>query len=212
MPREHNRTSADFRRELNLVRIRRRREIQPTIECRIEMLAAHLHHWRPWHNANRFEIGHRSEPDLPGMNRERIGSVSSQRRLDRSGLAILTVILLGLASRRFPWLVPTFLHDYPGDAFWATAAYLGSILIWPGIRIRFAAAAALAISFGVEISQLYHAAWIDAIRDTLFGRLILGSGFDGIDLVAYALGVLLAMIMDRFLIMRSSLSGKRIGK
>ncbi len=46
----------------------------------------------------------------------------------------------------------------------------------------------------VELSQLYHAPWIDSIRQTTLGGLILGFGFLWSDLACYALGVLAEII------------------
>ncbi|CKH20539.1 Protein of uncharacterised function (DUF2809) [Streptococcus pneumoniae] len=39
------------------------------------------------------------------------------------------------------------------------------------------------------MSQLYHAEWIDNIRATTLGGLVLGYGFLWSDLVAYTIGV-----------------------
>jgi len=118
----------------------------------------------------------------------------------RLSLAIVVVIFLGLASRRYPWLFPAMLGDYPGDALWATSAYLGVVFVSPSISLRIAAAVALAISFGVEFSQLYHAPWIDSVRDTTAGRLVLGSGFDPVDLAAYVVGVVIGGVIHYGLI------------
>lgn len=118
--------------------------------------------------------------------------------------ALAAVIVTGLASRRVPWLFPAILRDYPGDAFWAMAAYLGVVLAWPRSEVPHASMAALTISFAVESSQLYHAVWIDAVRRTVFGRLVLGSGFDRYDLVAYVTGVAIAAAADWSLVMRRS--------
>ena len=49
--------------------------------------------------------------------------------------------------------------------------------------------AALTFSYGIEISQLYHAPWIDALRAYSLGGLILGFGFLWSDLVCYSVGV-----------------------
>ncbi len=125
---------------------------------------------------------------------------------------LAVVIASGLASRRYPRFVPGMLHDYPGDALWAMAAYWGVVLLWPRISIGGAALSAAVISLAVELSQIYHAEWIDAIRRTLFGRLVLGSGFDWIDLVAYAAGTILAAIMDRWFLERSGQATERIEK
>jgi hypothetical protein len=58
------------------------------------------------------------------------------------------------------------------------------------------AAVALAICFAVEASQLVHTPALDALRATTPGRLVLGSGFDPRDLLAYAGGVLAALALD----------------
>jgi hypothetical protein len=41
----------------------------------------------------------------------------------------------------------------------------------------------------IELSQLYHSNWIDAIRQTTLGGLVLGYGFLWSDLLAYTIGV-----------------------
>jgi len=46
----------------------------------------------------------------------------------------------------------------------------------------------LALAFAVEVSQLYHAPWIDSIRSTTLGGLVLGFGFLWTDLVCYLVG------------------------
>lgn len=127
-------------------------------------------------------------------------------------ILLLMVIAKGLASRRSSWLASTILGHYPGDACWAVAAYLGLILIFPKASFVHAAIGAMAISFAVEISQLYHAAWIDSIRRTTFGRLLLGSGFDLIDLAAYFVGTILASITDLLILKRNRHATERIGK
>jgi len=50
---------------------------------------------------------------------------------------------------------------------------------------------ALALAFGIELSQLYQAPWINRARDTTVGALILGFGFRGADLVCYTVGIAL---------------------
>ena len=55
---------------------------------------------------------------------------------------------------------------------------------------------AVAFSAAIEISQLYHAPWIDSIRQTTVGGLILGFGFLWSDLVCYALGVAIGVTIE----------------
>lgn len=88
-------------------------------------------------------------------------------------------------------------RDVVGDALWA------AMIVWlvsaaaPAARLAMRSAAALAVCVAVELSQLYHAPALDALRNTTAGQLVLGSGFDPRDLLAYAGGVLAAAIVDR---------------
>lgn len=102
--------------------------------------------------------------------------------------ALVGVILLGLASRRFPGLLPAALGKYPGDALWALMAFVGWAVVFPTAPSWKIAAAALGTAWAVEFSQLYQADWIRSIRATTLGRLALGTGFVPGDLVAYAVG------------------------
>jgi hypothetical protein len=85
---------------------------------------------------------------------------------------------------------------YGGDTLYATLVYLLVGLIWPRAAIRRVGLAALGLCAAVEISQLYHAPWLDAIHATTPGRLVLGSGFLWSDLVCYAVGVVLGVAVD----------------
>lgn len=103
----------------------------------------------------------------------------------------------GLASRRYPWLLPAGLGSYPGDALWAVLVLLAIAFLRPGIGSGKLALGALGVAWLVELSQLYQAPWINAVRATTPGHLVLGQGFDGIDLLAYAAGVATAYGLDR---------------
>src|SRR5688572_10101869 len=51
-------------------------------------------------------------------------------------------------------------------------------------------------AWSVEYLQLYHAPWIDAIRSTRLGRLVLGSVFNSPDLLAYVIGIALGALAE----------------
>jgi hypothetical protein len=122
---------------------------------------------------------------------------SRQRRhpLPRTILLAL-VCALGIGSRRFAGHLPAFLAAYAGDTLWAVALFLLLGLIMPGASTARLAAAALIISLLVEVSQLYHAPWIDSIRRTTPGGLVLGFGFLWSDLACYAAGVALGAALE----------------
>ena len=118
----------------------------------------------------------------------------------------LGTIAVGLAVHLHGEALPPAARDVLGDALWAMmiAWWLGAIA--PETRLSRRAITALAICFAVELSQLYHAPAIDALRATTLGHLVLGSGFDPRDLVSYAAGVLAAALLE-YTVMRY-----RVGK
>ena len=109
---------------------------------------------------------------------------------------IALAAVLGISSRRFAAMLPGFIAAYAGDTLWAFAAFLGIGLILPRASTRTVAMLAMAFSVAIELSQLYHAPWIDSIRHTTLGGLILGFGFLWSDLACYAVGVVLGVLVD----------------
>jgi hypothetical protein len=53
------------------------------------------------------------------------------------------------------------------------------------------------IAIGVELFRLIHAPWLDAFRLTLPGALLLGRIFSPWNMLAYGVGIALAMGLDR---------------
>jgi glycopeptide antibiotics resistance protein len=113
---------------------------------------------------------------------------------------IFFFISLGFASRKYGSLLPLFLADHSGDALWAMIVYFGFRFIL--LRNRLSASIILSIlfSFSIEFSQLYQADWINHIRSTTFGALILGKGFLPADLIRYTVGILIAAALDRIIL------------
>ncbi len=108
-------------------------------------------------------------------------------------LMVLTVALgLGSRSAAARLHLPRFVTDYAGDALWTVMVYLCLVFVLPRLSIRLAAAGALGISVLVELSQLLHTPWLDALRAHRLGALILGRGFLVSDLFCYAGGAGLA--------------------
>lgn len=112
-------------------------------------------------------------------------------------LLILLTIATGLSSRKVAGIPAA-----TGDALWAVMIYFMIRMLWLQRSIKFAGLLSLLICFTVEFSQLYQAPWINAIRATLPGRLVLGQGFLWSDLPAYTLGVAFGMLIDCYLIIK----------
>jgi hypothetical protein len=108
-------------------------------------------------------------------------------------VAVAATIALGLGSRTVA------LPKGIGDALYATMMFWGLALLAPRARASRLAAAALAWCVAVEGLQLDHAPWLEALRATTPGRLVLGQGFHAVDLVCYAIGVAVAVGSDALL-------------
>jgi len=112
------------------------------------------------------------------------------------GVATAVVIIIGLASRRYPALFPASLGKYPGDALWALLVFFGLGFLFPKASIRNLAICSLGFSYLDEFSQLYHASWIDGIRSTAIGHLVLGYSFSWVDILAYTIGVSCGVLFE----------------
>src|SRR5262249_23729374 len=90
-------------------------------------------------------------------------------------IAIGVTVVAGLASRKYPWLLPASLGKYPGDVLWAQMVYWSIGFVMPSASVARVTTCALAICYADEFSQLYQAPWINNLRSTTVGHLILGS-------------------------------------
>ncbi|MTH54576.1 DUF2809 domain-containing protein [Bacillus mangrovi] len=105
------------------------------------------------------------------------------------GLLLILVIGLGLLSRRLSFWLPDGVNTYLGDALWAAMIFTGFAFLFNRRNTAVIAAAAGLYCILTECSQLYQAAWINEVRETTAGGLVLGYGFLWSDLIAYAMGI-----------------------
>ena len=61
---------------------------------------------------------------------------------------------------------------------------------------------AFCFSCVVELTQLYHAPWIESVRGTRVGILVLGATFNWPDLSAYGIGITLGSLAEIILCRR----------
>jgi len=135
-----------------------------------------------------------------------IGSIvetAPHRPLPRASRPVwLTVaacaIALGLASRRFGDGLPPFLAAFAGDTLWALLVFAIAGSLSPRAAMWVRAAGSLAFAIAIECSQLYHAEWLDAVRATAPGALVLGSGFLWSDFACYAAGIAIGAAGERW--------------
>jgi Protein of unknown function (DUF2809) len=100
---------------------------------------------------------------------------------------ILAIVPLGYIVR-FSHILPEYIHDVGGsiayEIFW--------ILLWLSIQpLANRRLTAIWVCLGtcaIEFLQLYQPSWLQAVRATLPGRLVLGTTFAWSDFPAYAIG------------------------
>ncbi len=101
-------------------------------------------------------------------------------------------------------LFPSIFGKYPGDALWALMVFL----IWgfcrPELSVERRAVYALLTAYADEFSQIYQAPWINGIRATTVGHLLLGSTFSWWDQLAYTVGIALAFCIEKVATIRSA--------
>lgn len=111
-------------------------------------------------------------------------------RLTYFSLIVITVIV-GLLSRHVNG-VPLFI----GDILWGLMVYFIVRSIFFNKTVKWAAAVSLLFSYGIEFSQLCRAAWLNNIRHTVIGGLVLGASFLWSDMLCYTVGIGIGVLAD----------------
>ncbi|WP_026705605.1 ribosomal maturation YjgA family protein [Flavobacterium soli] len=109
-------------------------------------------------------------------------------------IIVFIVIALGLFSRKIE-VIPLFV----GDLLYAVMIYFGIRFLYISLPKTKSAIIALIICYSIELLQLYNANWMAALRNTFFGRYVLGQGFLWSDILAYSFGIILAYIAESVL-------------
>jgi hypothetical protein len=102
-------------------------------------------------------------------------------------IAVLITIFMGIGSRKI-----SFLPAETGDALYAVMIFFLLNTFFYAKRSSSIPLASFVICVLIELSQLIQTAWLNSIRFTKLGALVLGNGFLWIDILAYAIGVLTA--------------------
>lgn len=120
------------------------------------------------------------------------------RLVARAGLC-LAIIVAGLALRRFGLSIglPALIVKYGGSLLWGAMVFFLVAIAAPRLSSLHAASVAAVIAVGVELLRLVHTRWLDQFRLTLTGALLLGRIFSPWDILAYAVGILFAMLLDQ---------------
>lgn len=111
---------------------------------------------------------------------------------------ILAIVPLGYTIR-FSQILPAYFHDAGGSIAYQIVWILLVLFIYPPINLRWIAIWVCVGSCAIEFLQLYQPPWLQAIRATWPGRLLLGSTFLWSDFPAYFGGSYLGWLWARWL-------------
>lgn len=108
-------------------------------------------------------------------------------------LAILVCLALAALALVWPWPGRALVRGTLGDVVAAAALAFAFAALWPRVRRRTRLGAALACAAALELAQ---ALGFDGAVLGAGGRVALGATADPMDLVAYAVGVAMAGMIE----------------
>lgn len=128
------------------------------------------------------------------------GAAASKRRIV-AGVVLALVIVAGLAVHRV--LPESTFADIAGDALYVAAVYAALVLVAPRLRSWIAGLITLVWCVGIELFQL---TGIPQQVGAVFppAMLVLGTVFDGRDLVVYALTAVALLLIDTAILRRTT--------
>jgi len=117
----------------------------------------------------------------------------------RRACLCLSIIVCGLALRKFGLGLglPSVFVKYGGSMLWGTMVFFLVAIAAPGQSHRRVALISILLAVCVELFRLVHTPWLDDFRLTTAGALLLGRVFSPWNMLAYGVGIMLGMILDR---------------
>ena len=117
----------------------------------------------------------------------------------RRACLCLSIIVCGLALRKFGLGLglPSVFVKYGGSMLWGTMVFFLVAIAAPGQSHRRVALISILLAVCVELFRLVHTPWLDDFRLTTAGALLLGRVFSPWNMLAYGVGIMLGVILDR---------------
>ena len=111
-----------------------------------------------------------------------------------AAVAACVLVPAGLSTKAVP---SAWVRGYAGDILIALFLAFCVRGLAPRRSAGFVVCAVGIYSVLVEISQCYHAPWIDSLRRTFPGAIVLGTTFQWMDLACYGAGLAVYTVFDR---------------
>ena len=118
-------------------------------------------------------------------------------------ILILFNIPLGLATRWYPQYFSSLIQIYGGDVLAASCIYFGVRFLFPKWSLQKVTLISYILCVLDELQQLYQAPWAVQFRNITVVGILLGHGFLWSDLVCYAAGVgldvMVSIVLEKIL-------------
>ncbi len=112
------------------------------------------------------------------------------------GYAVVTVVLLATEVLIALFVRDAIVRPYFGDVLAVVLVYTGLRSV-TRLRVIPAALSALVIAFAIEFGQYFHVLDQVGLGDDRILRVVLGTGFDPVDLFCYILGAAAVVLIER---------------
>ncbi len=123
---------------------------------------------------------------------------------------LLFLIPIGIMSKFYQGFFENWFNNSLGGILYVIVWITLVLLIQPRLNPKWVSVWVFLATAFIEILQLWHPPFLEAIRSTLIGRLFLGTTFVFSDFIYYAVGCvlggwILALIKSRFVISQREL-------
>jgi hypothetical protein len=118
---------------------------------------------------------------------------------DRLLVAMIALIPLGIATKLYRGPGAGWVNSSAGGVLYVTFWSLLVLFIRPRLSPWIAGGAVLGVTAGLEVLQLWHPPFLEAVRATVPGRALIGTTFSWLDFPHYLAGMLLTVPLTRVL-------------
>ena len=106
----------------------------------------------------------------------------------RLGILIIILVPLGLSTKFYSGPGSIWIYKYSGDILYPMFWFFVTMFFRPNSNpLRISGLVFLGCTI-IEFTQLIKTPLLETVRDYFIGRTLIGSGFDGIDIVYYLIG------------------------
>lgn len=105
-----------------------------------------------------------------------------------TGAILLALIPLGFATKFYTGPFASWVNNSLGGIFYEIFWCLVIFFIYPSLKSHLIALIVFIVTSALEFTQLWHAPFLEQIRESFIGRTLIGTSFTWTDFPYYAIG------------------------